>query len=102
MTEQKNYKYKAFISYRHIQPDASIAQAVHTMVETFKVPKELQIDGKQLPFRVFRDREELTTSSLDDSIDEALKSSEYLIVICSKRLPQSSWCNREVEQFIKL
>ena len=102
MTEQKNYKYKAFISYRHIQPDASIAQAVHTMVETFKVPKELQIDGKQSPFRVFRDREELTTSSLDDSIDEALKSSEYLIVICSKRLPQSSWCNREVEQFIKL
>ena len=43
MTEQKNYKYKAFISYRHIQPDVSIAQAVHTMVETFKVPKELMI-----------------------------------------------------------
>ncbi len=97
-----DYKYTAFISYRHLEPDASIAAKVHTMIETFPIPKEFYVDSKKPTFRVFRDREELTTSSLSDSIDEALKSSKYLVVICSKRLPLSQWCNREVETFIKL
>lgn len=96
------YKYTAFISYRHIEPDATIAQKIHTIIETFPIPKEFYVDGKKPVFRVFRDREELTTSSLSDSIDEALRSSKFLVVICSKRLPLSVWCNREVETFIQL
>lgn len=100
--EEKQYKYTAFISYRHLKPDAEIAQKIHTIIETFKAPKEFKVDGKLPSFRVFRDREELTTSSLSDSLDEALRNSKFLIVICSKRLPLSEWCNKEVEQFIAL
>lgn len=101
--EQKDkYKYIAFISYRHLEPDATVAKKIHTMIETFKLPKEFYENGEKPNFRVFRDREELTASSLDDSIDEALKVSKFIIVICSKRLPESEWCNKEVETFIKL
>lgn len=100
--ELDQYKYIAFISYRHLEPDATVAKKIHTMIETFKLPKEFYVNGKTPNFRVFRDREELTTSSLTDSIDVALNTSKFLIVICSKRLPESEWCNKEVDTFIKL
>lgn len=100
--EKDKYKYIAFISYRHLEPDSTIAKKIHTMIETFKLPKEFYIGGEKPNFRVFRDREELTTSSLSSSIEYALRNSKFLIVICSKRLPLSQWCNREVETFIKL
>ena len=96
---KEDFKYEAFISYRHLEPDAAIAEAIHKMVETFKVPKEFYVDGKRPVFRVFRDREELTTTSLSDSIKEALAQSKFLIVICSKRTPLSEWCVRETEIF---
>ena len=102
LEEDQDYKYIAFISYRHLEPDISVAKKVHTMIETFKLPSEFY-EGKKRPvFRVFRDREELTTSSLSESIQDALRQSKHLIVICSKRLRESEWCNIEVETFIQL
>ena len=53
-------------------------------------------------FRVFRDREELSAAQLSQSIEEALKSSRKLIVICSKRTPLSPWCLKEVSRFLEL
>ncbi len=51
--------------------------------------------------RVFRDREELPlVTNLADPITEALQNSEYLVVICSPRLPESMWCRKEIETFI--
>ena len=53
--------------------------------------------------RVFRDKEELPlVTNLADPITEALKNSEYLIVICSPRLPESMWCRKEIETFIEM
>lgn len=98
---EKKYKYIAFISYRHTKPDFEIAEKIHQMVENFKVPKELNEDGKYNEMRVFRDREELTTKDLSESLDEALRESEYLIIVCSKRTPLSPWCTREVSEFKK-
>lgn len=100
--KEDKYKFEAFISYRHLEPDATIAQEIHKMIETFKVPKEFYIDGQRPTFRVFRDREELTAKDLSDSIEDALKNSKYLIVICSKRTPLSEWCVKEIETFRKL
>ena len=36
------YQYKAFISYRHTAPDETIAKKLHTQIETFAVPRDLQ------------------------------------------------------------
>ncbi|MDO5689772.1 MAG: TIR domain-containing protein [Tissierellia bacterium] len=98
----ENYKYKAFISYRHTKPDSDIAEAIHRMIETFKVPKGVDPGKASTPFRVFRDREELAARNLTDSIEEALRTSEYLIVICSKRTPLSEWCAHEIQTFRQL
>ena len=99
---ETNYKYDAFISYRHVEPDQSIAKQIHQMIETFKPPKEFYKNGKKLTFRVFRDREELAARDLSASIKEALATSRYLIVLCSKRTPLSEWCQKEVEIFKSL
>ena len=99
---ETNYKYDAFISYRHVEPDQSIAKQIHQMIETFKPPKEFYKNGKKPTFRVFRDREELAARDLSASIKEALATSRYLIVICSKRTPLSEWCQKEVKIFKSL
>lgn len=98
---EKKYKYMAFISYRHLAADMEIAQKVQQMIEQFKVPNSLDSEGKYKDLRVFRDRDELTTKDLYKSIDDALKNSEFLIVILSKRTKLSKWCMREIEEFRK-
>ena len=104
MNPEINYTYDAFISYRHTEPDKSVAERLHRLLETFKIPKSiLKNTNKKKIQRVFRDRDELHTSSnLADNISAALESSEYLIVICSPRTPQSQWVLKEIETFKKL
>ena len=98
----ETYQYKAFISYRHTEPDASIAKKLHTMIENYAIPGNIQKTlGIRKMGRVFRDQEELPIGSdLNDNISSALQESEYLIVICSKETPQSYWVLKEIETFI--
>ena len=53
--KQIKYKYDAFISYRHVEPDQSIAKQVHQIIETFKAPKEFYINGEKTNFRRYSD-----------------------------------------------
>ena len=101
-----DYKYDAFISYRHCKLDKFVAENLHKILETYDLPKnvkeKLGITGKTIR-RVFRDQDELPLSSnLEDPIIDALKNSKYLIVICSPRLKDSLWCKKEIETFKKL
>ena len=100
--KEKEYKFDAFISYRHVEPDQSIAKQLHQMIESFKPPREFNKEGKKTTFRVFRDREELAARDLSSSIEEALAESRYLIVLCSKRTPLSEWCEKEIRTFRQL
>ncbi len=97
-------KYDAFISYRHGELDGLVAEKLHKMLETYRIPASLAKKiGKKKLTRVFRDREELPTSSnLSDSINDALENSSYLLLICSRRTCQSQWVMREVERFGEL
>lgn len=95
------YEYDAFISYRHTEPDIVIAEKLLTMLEKYRVPSGVSKKaGITKIKRIFRDREELpTTTDLSDSIMHALKSSRFLIVICSPRTPASEWVKKEIEVF---
>lgn len=97
-------KYDAFISYRHTELDLHIAKKLHKGLETYKVPRAVaQKFGKKSIRRVFRDQEELPIGSdLGDNIETALTESEFLIVVCSPRTPESTWVRKEIETFIKL
>jgi hypothetical protein len=38
-----NYQYDAFISYRHVEPDRTIAEKLHKMLEAYALPKNLLV-----------------------------------------------------------
>ncbi len=104
----REWMYDAFISYRHLEPDAFVAGSLHKILESYKLPGNLvKANGDKLKRtkikKVFRDAEELPlTSNLNDTIMTALENSEYLIAICSPRFGESLWCKKEVDTFIKL
>ena len=102
----KDIHYNAFISYRHAELDSEVAIALHRRLEAFRLPANLR---KKYPKeqwkidRVFRDQDELPLSeSLSDQIGQAIANADFLIVICSPRLPESLWCAKEIELFKKL
>lgn len=104
---EETFFYDAFISYRHTEPDQFVAENLHKQLEAFRLPKNMERkigeNGRTKINRVFRDRDELPlASNLAEPILEALKESEYLIVICSPRLRESQWCQKEIDTFIKL
>lgn len=108
--ERNNAKevcYDAFISYRHTEADMFVAKQLHREMEAFRLPRNVQkkrTDNKKTRInRVFRDRDELPlASNLEEPIRYALEASDFLIVICSPRLPESVWCKREIEIFMEL
>lgn len=93
------YKYKAFISYRHTEFDKTVADKLQKILEAYRPPANLA--GKEFRRRrVFRDETELPTSSdLGNDINDALRDSEYLICICSPEYPKSRWCMAEINTF---
>ena len=96
-------QYRAFISYRHESPDDRVAKALHTAIETYRIPADIRKKtGQKRMGRVFRDQEELPLSSdLGADIETALDNSEWFIAICSPRYLESRWCQRELEYFIE-
>lgn len=106
--ESDEYKYAAFISYRHIPRDRGVAVAVQKAIETYRLPSGVAVNGA-LPYadrtlgKCFRDDDELAASdSLPDRISDALAASRTLIVVCSPDAAQSEWIAREIELFAQL
>ncbi|MBR4395209.1 MAG: TIR domain-containing protein [Eubacteriaceae bacterium] len=95
--------YDGFISYRHKPDDTFVASTLQKMLEHYRVPKKIQqLSGKKRINRIFRDKEELTiTDDLEADITEALKSAEFLIVICSPEAAESEWVNKEILTFLE-
>ena len=95
--------FNAFISYRHCEPDATVAGHIQKQLERYRIPKAIQkATGIKKIDRIFRDKEELPLSSnLGDDIESALHNSDFLIVICSPRLMESVWCQREIALFLQ-
>ncbi|MGF0524158.1 toll/interleukin-1 receptor domain-containing protein [Agrobacterium pusense] len=101
------YKYFAFISYSH--RDERFATKIHRELERIKIPLDLvaglpqglQSSSRMRP--IFRDKDELpSTSSLPDTLQENLRASAYLIVICSPDSAMSRWVNEEIRYFQSL
>ena len=85
-----SYSYEAFISYRQVEPDKTIAERLHRALETYKVPRSLIKEGMPRRLkRIFRDKEELAASSnLGENIQKALK--------------QDGWTTTEVFQYLNI
>ncbi len=95
--------YNAFISYRHAKLDSAIAEHIQRKLEHFHVPHKLKSKLRHTKItRIFRDKDELPiTSDLTETITNALRQAEYLIVICSTNTKESYWVKREINTFLQ-
>ena len=97
------FNYDVFLSYRHRPLDNIITKSVFNLLESYRLPKPLRARGCRDIDRVFRDAEELAVSKiLTETIDDALRSSNCLVVICTTDAPLSPWVDREVSMFIHM
>ena len=102
---RKGKTYWAFISYS--SRDAKWGKWLHKRLENYPIPKEFHgvefADGVRIGKHirpVFLDRDELAGSAeLGAVIEEALKHSRFLIVLCSPNSAKSKWVNKEIEDF---
>ena len=99
--ECEDFAYEAFISYRHLETDRKAAMKLQKAIEGYRIPKQLQEQaGRARLGKCFRDEDELPTSaSLTEQIEDALKRSRFLIVVCTPQTRESLWVMREVETF---
>ena len=107
MEGSRAFRYRAFISYSHA--DEIWATWLHRRLERYRVPSRLV--GKAGPHgnvprrigRCFRDQAELSAAShLGETLQQALRESQALIIICSPRSAASRWVNEEIKYFRSL
>ena len=98
-----NSYFNAFISYRHSPVDTAVAVEIQKKLERFHIPSQIQKKYGIKKFeRIFRDTSELEiTNDLAAQLDDAIRASDFLIVICSPRYMESPWCLREIEVFLQ-
>ena len=98
------YKYDAFISYRHRERDMAVAKKLQKLLESLK-----KKDGSKL--RIFLDTTELScATSVEGALRKELEQSRYLIVICSpdykdpkkKDKKKRDYCKEELNYFLQL
>jgi WD40 repeat protein len=89
-------KYKVFISYSHAA-DGQLAAALQYGLHRFAKPWY-----KLRAMRAFRDKTGLAvTPELWGSIQQALESSEYFILLASPEAAQSKWVEQEVDWWLR-
>lgn len=98
---RNTYKRYAFISYQRTESWA--AKMLSLRMSLFRLPHDKRPNEFAKSIRltpVWRDREHLTSGVLTPQIKEALDTSKYLIVFCTKPSLDTIWVNNEVEHFL--
>ena len=90
--------YDVFISYS--RKDKVFAEKLEKALENYKPPKELPVPQRYIT--VFRDESDFTGSEYYRALDEHLRASAKLLVICSPSARQSSYVNHEIRRFAQL
>lgn len=100
--EQK-YKYFAFISYS--SKDYKWGRCIQNKLEHYRMPATLcsQHGWDRYPIKpVFFAPTDIQPGGLNAELQERLKASKNLIVVCSPHSAQSKWVGQEIEYFHKL
>ena len=96
------YKYKAFISYKHGKRDSLVAEELQNILEEYIIPKDCRTGEQKTLGRIFRDEKDLPyTDDLPRQIKNALDASEFLIVICSPETSKSAYVSKEISYFLE-
>lgn len=99
-TDKQEFKYFAFISYN--AKDTEWGKRVQRKLEHYRIPATLcnERGWKRTPIRpVFFAPTDIQPGGLSDELQERLKASRNLIVICSPNSARSEWVGKEIEFF---
>ena len=102
------FRYWAFISYSSLDRDTAIW--LINRVEAYRIPDNLVGTNTSIGpipkrlYPLFRDRDELRAGpDLKEALEQALRASRYLVVLCSPHAAKaSSWVNEEIRYFQQL
>ncbi|MES2717468.1 MAG: TIR domain-containing protein [Pseudomonadota bacterium] len=105
MADTPSARYWAFISYSH--RNEKQAAWLHRSLEGYRGHAKLvgqpNLRGEPVParlFPVFRDRDELAGApDLSAHLQQALRESRFLVVLCSPEAARSPWVNEEIRAF---
>lgn len=99
-SQKVEYKYLAYISY--CSQDEKWAKWVQHELEQYTVPEPFaRKRGSNRLVPIFCGVNDLSGGVLTDVLNQALDSSEYLVVICSPQAAHSRWVNNEVKHFMQ-
>jgi len=97
------FKYFAFISYN--SKDTAWGKKLQKKLEHYKLPSTLcsEHGWARKPIKpVFFAPTDIQPGGLSNELQERLKASQHLIVICSPNSAQSEWVGKEIEFFYNL
>ena len=100
---EQEYKYFAFISYS--SHDYKWGKRIQNKLEHYRMPTTLcsKHGWKRQPMRpVFFAPTDIQPGGLSEELQERLKASRNLIVVCSPHSAQSEWVGKEIAYFHKL
>ena len=97
-SDERVYTHDAFISYS--RKDKGFAARLDKALESYKPPKDLPLPQRFLD--VFRDESDFTGVEYHSSIENHLKRSAKLIVVCSPHARRSPYVNDEIRRFVRL
>lgn len=95
---QAAFAHDAFISYS--RRDSAFARRFERALEAYKIAPGLPGAGRYL--EVFRDEEDFASADYHRSLDEHLRGSSRLIVLCSPHARASEYVNEEIKRFVEL
>lgn len=99
----ETFKYFAFISYN--SKDTAWGKKLQKKLEHYKMPATLcsEHNWQRTPIKpVFFAPTDIQPGGLSEELQERLKASQNLIVICSPNSAKSKWVGREIEFFHNL
>lgn len=100
---EQNFKYFAFISYN--SKDTEWGKRVQRKLEHYRMPATLcsEHGWERTPIKpVFFAPTDIQPGGLTEELQERLRASRNLIVICSPNSARSEWVGKEIEFFHKL
>lgn len=101
--QEHEFKYYAFISYN--QGDTEWGHRVQRKLEHYRMPATLcrEHGWQRTPINpVFFAPTDIQPGGLSEELQERLRDSRHLIVICSPRSARSEWVGKEIEYFHSL